>query len=149
MRSVGSGVAVVLLHVGGCGTHSICDILLSSFECVFLLSMCYLFCVDLSSLGSSCGCIMKIVYSPTWDHKGRKLEQQMVYIVKEHLKHERQLLRERQYERQRLMEKWNDCIKLLQKKKNEKGFDWLKEWLKCSGQDPIQRFAQTHQPLKQ
>ena len=139
---MGSGVAVVLLHVGGCGTHSICDILLSSFECVFVLSMCDLFCVDLSSLGSSCCCIMKIVYSPTWDHKGRKLEQQMVYIVKEHLKHERQLLRERQYERQLLREKWNDCIKLLQKKKNEKGFDWLKEWLKFSGQDPIQRVAQ-------
>ncbi len=139
---MGSGVAAVLLHVGGCGTHSICDILLSSFECVLFLSMCDLFCVDLSSLGSSCCCIMKIVYSPTWDHKGRKLEQQMVYIVKEHLKHGRQLLRERQ-------KKWNDCIKQLQEKKNERGFDWLKAWLKLCGQDPIQRVAQIHQPLKQ
>ena len=61
-------------------------------------------------------------------------------------------MRERQYERQLLMETWKDWEKwekLLQKNKNEKGFDWLKEWLKMSGQDPIQRFAQIHQPLTQ
>ena len=79
---------------------------------------------------------MKMVYSPSWDHKGRELEQQMVYIVKVHLKHERQLLRERQ-----------KCIKLLQENKNERGVDWLKEWLKLS--DPPQRLAQIHQPPKQ
>ena len=112
------------------------------FNVWLFLSMCDSICVDLSCSGSSCCCIMKIVYSPAWDHKGRALEQQMVYIVKEHVKHERQLLRERQ-------KKWNDCIKLLQEKKNERGFDWLREWLKLSGQDPIQRVAQIHQPLKQ
>ena len=76
------------------------------FNVWLCLSMCDSFVVDLSCLGSSCCCIMKIVYSPTWDHKGRELEQQMVYIVKEHLKHERQLLRERQNERWKDWEKW-------------------------------------------
>ena len=109
------------------------------FNVWLCLSTCDSICVDLSCLGSSCCCIMEIVYSPTWDHKGRELEQQMVYIVQEHLKHERQLLRERQ-------KKWNDCIKLLQEKKDERG---LKELLKLSGQDPIQRVAHIHQPLKQ
>ena len=73
---------------------------------------------------------MKIVYSPTWGHKGKELEQQMVYVVKEHLKHERQPVRDRQ-------KKWNDCIKLLHEKKNERGLDWLKEWMKLS--DPPQK----------
>ena len=85
-------------------------VLCCMFNAWSCLSMCESICFDLSCLGSSCCCIMKIVYSPRWDDKGRALEQQMVYIVKEYLKHERQLLRERR-----------KCIKMLQEKRNEKG----------------------------
>ena len=76
-------------------------------QCVVICSMRYSICIDLSCLSSKLCCIMKIVASPTWasksivasptwDVKGRKLEQQMVLIVKKHLKHARKLSRERQ-----------------------------------------------------